>query len=111
VSSRPNRPSPGYRPQPLRSTKDAVAALLEEGQADGLLAHAAGVAVDRRHGLPATALQPLPVASQSLRQAYRCLGLQADVVPVTLAIEDAAGRSGRTMYGNARPHFTSDTAG
>jgi len=109
--SRPSRPSPGYRPQPLRSTEDAVAALLEEGEADGLLAQLPALL-----WIDAVAYQQLPsnlclAASHSLRQAYRWLGLQADVVPVTLAIEDAAGRSGGTMYGNSRPHFTSDTAG
>ena len=106
-----SRSGRGYRPQPLRSTKDAVNALLVEGEADGLLAQLPALL-----WIDAVAYQQLPsnlclAASHSLRQAYRWLGLQADVVPVTLAIEDVSGRSGGAMYGNARPHFTSDADG
>jgi len=106
-----SRSGPGYRPQPLRSTKAAVATLLEGGEADRLLAQMPALL-----WVDTMAYQQLPsnlclAASHSLRQAYRWLGLQADVVPVTLAIEDVSGRVGGMLYGNARLQFTSDAVG
>jgi hypothetical protein len=105
----PARSRPGYRVVPLRSDPSVIEGLLEIGQPEQML-----MLLPALLWVDTVAFQQLPSnvcldAAHTLRQTYRWLGMRADVVPVQLAVEHAAGRRPGSMYGSARPHYRTDS--